>query len=1084
MVVNLRTNPPFLSAKITRPKLPEVLQRRRLFRLLKTQLKNASLWVEGPAGYGKTTLVNSYLEAQGIPCLWYRFDERDGEISNFFYYLSKAAEAVAAGEDQALSLLTPEYLLDIPTFTRNFFEQLYDRLPSANDGAPLSDIFTIVFDDYHLIASNSPLHDIMKIAVSELTGNIRLIFLSRRSLPPTLAALQADRQLVTIDSEDLRLTEEETRGIVRHLSRGRVSKALIASLHERAQGWVAGLILLWELAKKSGDDESWRKNSLASIQGYFADTIFDGMDEKLKDFLLKTALLPFMTIEMAARLTGCNDAARILERLHRDNFFTEERHTCDATYLYHALFREFLLARLATNLTEPALTNLQKSAGTILEEAGYGEQAAVLFQDAQDWESLAQLVIAKAQDLLLQGRGSLLESWLTAIPERRLKADPWLQYWLGCCRLYQKPHEARVDLEVAYRQFERAGDHVGQYLTCAAIIDCGMVVWDLSFFSAWIATMERLLEEAGGFPSPDVEMRVTTAMFMALMLTEPWYDKISDWVKRLENCIRNCPDDEQNLCVSMYLIFYYGWIGRLDKMTTLLGTLRPLSLEHIRTIARLYLHTSEAYRAWLMTDWERCEQEVDHALKISDTTGVRVLDAVICAQGCYGTLGQGNLGKGRSYLDRMQDAIPDGSVVNRTLRAHYYYIRGWYAALQGKGDEAIRDLRVALEYTVQDGSPFPSACNHVDLALLLIEADALTEAVRHLQAMKEINLRIRSPLLDIKCRLVEAHLAWKQGQEAAACMALRQALGTAREQNFVYLPWWQPQVMAALCVKALEHDIEPDYVRELVLRHELVPATPPVHLEDWPWAMKVYTLGRFAVIRNGEPLRITGKAQKMPLALLKILIALGGRAVSEATLSEALWPAAEAESAHSSFATTLSRLRRLLGDAQLLQVNDGRLSLDPNRCWVDAWSFERVVGEVTADRDNLDIVLAERALHQYNGAFLPDEDADEYVVFSARERLREKYLRLVERLGTHYVAQGRCEEAAACFEKGLEVDDLVEAFYWNLMSCYDRLGQRARAMRLYERCRRTLSSRFGVAPSREMEVLYQSMREREGEVQQ
>jgi len=1082
--VNSRTNPPFLSAKITRPKMPEVFQRRRLYRSLKTQLKDASLWVEGPAGSGKTTLVNSYLEAQAIPCLWYRFDERDGEISNFFYYLSKAAEVISAVDDQALPLLTPEYLLDIPAFSRNFFEQLYRRLPSAGDGALLSDIFAIVFDDYHLIAPDSPLHDIMKIAVSELTGNIRLIFLSRRSLPPTLAAQQADRRLATVDSEDLRLTEDETQGIVRHLSKGRVSEALIATLHERAQGWVAGLILLWELAKKGEGYETWHTKSLASIQDYFAETVFEGMDEELKDFLLKTALLPFMTAEMAVCLTGCNDAAQTLARLHHDNFFTEERHTGELTYLYHALFREFLLARLERTLPEPTLTKLQQTAGTMLETAGYGEQAAVLFQDAQDWESLARLVMTKAQDLFLQGRGSLLESWLTSIPESRLTADPWLQYWLGACRLYRNPHQARVDLEAAYRQFERSGDRAGQYLTCAAIIDSGMVVWDFSFFGTWIVTMERLLEETGGFPSPEIEMRVTTAMFMALMSTEPWYDRISNWVERVENCIRACPDDEQKQSIGMYLIFYYGWIGQLDKMSTLLGTLRPLSVGHIRPIARLYLHLSEAYHAWLMTDWEGCQQSVDQALMISETTGVRVLDTLIYAQGSYGTLGQGNLVKGKFYLDRMQATIPGGSAVNRTLRSLYYYILGWCAGLQGKGDEAIRHLRVALEYTEQDGSHFPSAVNHVDLALLLVEADALTEAEQHLQAMKDINLRIRSRFLDIKCQLVEANLAWKRGQEETACMALRQALGTAREQNFVYLPWWHPQVMAALCVKALEHDIEPDYVHELVRRHRLVPATPPIHLEGWPWTMKVYTLGRFAVIRHDEPLGITGKAQKMPLALLKTLIALGGRAVPEATLSEALWPAAEVESAHSSFATTLSRLRRLLGDAQLLQVNDGRLSLDPNRCWVDAWSFERAVGEVTVVRDSLDTVLAERALHQYNGAFLPDEDADEYVILSARERLREKYLRLVEHLGTHYVAQGRCEEAALCFEKGLEVDDLVEGFYWNLMSCYDRLGQRTRAMRLYERCRRTLSSRFGVAPSREMDVLYQSMREREGEVQQ
>ena len=48
-------------------------------------------WVEGPAGAGKTSLVSSYLDARGLPCLWYRLDAGDADVATFFYYLGLAA---------------------------------------------------------------------------------------------------------------------------------------------------------------------------------------------------------------------------------------------------------------------------------------------------------------------------------------------------------------------------------------------------------------------------------------------------------------------------------------------------------------------------------------------------------------------------------------------------------------------------------------------------------------------------------------------------------------------------------------------------------------------------------------------------------------------------------------------------------------------------------------------------------------------------------------------------------------------------------------------------------------------------------
>jgi hypothetical protein len=89
------------------------------------------------------------------------------------------------------------------------------------------------------------------------------------------------------------------------------------------------------------------------------------------------------------------------------------------------------------------------------------------------------------------------------------------------------------------------------------------------------------------------------------------------------------------------------------------------------------------------------------------------------------------------------------------------------------------------------------------------------------------------------------------------------ALG--REYDWANCHVWIPAVMARLCARALEAGIEVDYVRGLVQRRGLVPERPPVEVEAWPWPIKIFTLGRFEVLLNGEPVRFPARSSASPL---------------------------------------------------------------------------------------------------------------------------------------------------------------------------------------------------------------------------
>ncbi len=1056
-------------AKITRPNLHNIYLRDNFFNILDSCLDKPVIWITSPPGAGKTTLVSSYIESRNLGCLWYQVDRRDTDPATFFHYLGEAAQLGGSRKKISLPHLTPEYLQGLQVFAREYFQQLYKSLKKKS---------VIVFDNYQEVTSDSALHDLIHAGLGNVPKGLNIIIISRTPPPPILSRMRLNQQMEVITYDDLRLTTEEARGIATVSGKPDVSEVEIHDMLSKTEGWAAGLVLMFgsENRENFSNDYVDCHNASATFK-YFAGEFFENLDTELQGFLLKLSVSPIITAEISRELTGDARAERIISRLVQKNHFVQSHFGSSASYQLHPLFREFIYARLRAASSAESLLRLERKGARLLEENGYIDDAVELYHKVGDTEALTSLVCERAPFLLEQGRHETLSNWLGYLPEAVKRSMPWLLFWKGSSYLPYDQSTSRQAFEQAFEDFYADRDTAGVFLSWAGVVDATIHAFDdFKGLDRWINLLDGLIAEFPQFPSKEIEERVSFCMFVALSFRRPQHPSMNLWLDKVCAIAEVTTNKSLLVPINLYLVDYYLWVGDIKRASAITERLsRITSSGHNPPFAKIAIKLTEALNCWYQGDLEQCVETVKKGLEISEKSGVKVFDYFLYGHGVVGTLTGGDLVGAEKYLVKAATVMDERK---RFCRSYYHHLVACHKLLEKDLAGALAHEQLALDLAIELGAPFAEAMSRMGLALLNQELGEERRAAEEVALARELAHTINSHLIEYVGYLFEAYFALEAGRKELATDKLREAMALGRRYGFVNFHMWRPDIMARLCILALEEGIEIQYVKKLIEKRGIFPEQAPLGLGNWPWKIKIFVMGQFAIVKDGERMKFGRKVPKKPMEMLKTLIMHGGKNVSVSVISDALWPEAEGDNAHVVFTTTLKRLRSIIGTEDILNLNNGQLTLNPSSCWVDAWEFDYIVGVVEKDSSggmgDESVRLLEKAVATFaDDCSLSSDQSPLALAFN--ERMRSKLIRCIVKLGVHWEEIGSSERAVDIYKKGLEVDNLCEELYQKLMVCQNRLGQRAEALALFKYLSNLYSDMLGIEPSSKTRKIYQDI---------
>ena len=399
--------------------------------------------VSAPAGSGKTVLLRSWISEAGLEgsATWVPVGREERDPQRFWLSVLGALRETTAGSGLVRELTAAP---DLDGWA------VVERL--LKDLAPLAEPVWLVVDDVHHLGSAEALRQ-LELMLMRAPPPLRFVLATRHDLRLGLHRLRLEGELAEIRAGDLRFSLAEARELFAAAG-VQLSEPELARLHERTEGWAAGLRLA--ALSLSGHPDPGRfaaefSGSERTVAEYLLDEVLDRQPEDVRRLLLRTSVLERVSGPLADALAGGSGGERVLQELEVANAFVASLDAGRSWFRYHHLFADLL--QLELRRTAPGeVTGLHGVAAQWFSEHGFAVEAIRHAQAARDWGLAARLLAGHWSGLHLGGQAATVHAILAGFPAGAAAADAELAAVAAADELAQGSLEAAERyLEVAAR---------------------------------------------------------------------------------------------------------------------------------------------------------------------------------------------------------------------------------------------------------------------------------------------------------------------------------------------------------------------------------------------------------------------------------------------------------------------------------------------------------------------------------------------------------------------------------------------------------------------------------------------------------
>lgn len=998
--------------------------------------------VIGNAGFGKTSLIAEFIQTNNYNNLWYNLNESDSDLIVFLNHLIKGlSEKLRNFKQDALELiLSATNPVDV---LANSMAILSEELSNIKD-----DQFFIILNDFQFIRESEAINKALEYLIEYMPENIKIIIISRHNPHfKKLSQLRLRQELGEITQNDLKLTIDEVKDFFNSYSDIKITNEEIEKIQSQTGGWIGILVLLIQTYQ----NESIKEHILGILKKnepvfeYFANEIFELQKPEIKDFLLKTSMLPKIDNEICKEI-GLENYVENIDFLKKQNLL-EDNDECT----YNQVFKEFLKEKARENISFFELQDLFNKLAKYAIKKGYIENAIDYYLLALNYDDAEINLLKISQDMIYTNRLETLLKNIQKFPEEHLDMSLRLNLYNGeIKRLLGNYVEAIHFFSKAEIIANRENDKSGLALSYVY-----QSIIQASKGEANNNLIDKALEM---FDKKDISGLAFA--YNTKGITYLFGEKILESLKYFEQSLRHYEELNDSIGQAKVLHnlgFAYSMLGSFEhSKSTYERSIKQAESSGKYPYIMTYNNIAIIYN--YSGDFNTARSFAEKALSLS-----KKLDYKRDMSYAYWTLGMisANLEEYLKSEDYFNECLSIGlDLGDRQVQAYALSGLSELARLQEKYNKAHDLIQEAIR---RRDLPL----DNQGMIELIMQKTAISTDLNDLKTAKHDLEEYLLPKIEkLKYKYYLNHIYFylsivyeKENEKKSNEYALK-SYELIKENGYYFFLSQQKYIPKYLSKQLENKNIEVNVTR--------------------PAKIKFYCFGEFKtsledkVITNKE---WSGFKTKLGLSYLLH----NPKGVSKEQLANLLYP--DTDITRTAINVILSRIRKAIepdmgknDSSKYISFNEGKYFFNfGTNYWLDTEEFNHLIKEIAHNHDDKMSILY-KIVDLYKGDFLTEFSSEHWCQVE-KEIYRRKIDSVFEQLFTILYKKGEFEEIVKISEKEISIELCNEKAFQRKIKALSAMSKNDEALKHYKIMKNILKSELGVEPSQESFLLYQKIRE-------